>query len=149
MKSELVDIDSPQFVNSVLNIILKLNKKEIINPSRFIKLPDGWVFDKQTSLEWGPSSTNSMNLSKSKDYCEEKGGRLPNMKELQGLVDYKKHDSCIDKEAFPDTKSEYYWTSDVTAWRNDASWCVSFNGGDVGGYNEDSNNCVRPVRSSQ
>lgn len=147
-KHELVDIESSEFEKKILEIISKFQKKDA--PSlRFIKLPNGWVYDKQTGLKWGPSSSEYMNLAKAKEYCFKNGGRLPTLKELQSLVDYSKHEPAIEKESFPDTKSNWYWTSDITAWNKNAAWCVSFCYGYVIFGSEGSSNYARPVRANE
>ena len=61
------------------------------------------------------------------------GWRLPSLKELQGLVceECKKggkfsDDSMIDKEMFPFTPAEPYWTSDKYKWGDNRYWTVNF-----------------------
>lgn len=144
----LVDVNSEEFKSVVLGIVQSSCPK-LKTSTRFVTLPDGYVRDLTTGLDWGKSSSEYMNLSKAKDFCVKNGGRLPTMKELQSLVDYTKHDPAIDKDFFPDTKSAWYWTSDITAWDKVAVWCVSFNGGNVSYDDEGFNSDVRPVRSSQ
>lgn len=149
-KVNVVDINSNEFEQKILEII---SKKCVKKSDRFtiIEYPCvlGWVLDSKTGLEWGQSSPKSMNHSQAVEYCKEKGGRLPTREELQTLVDISKHEPCINKDIFTDTKNDYYWTSDITAWNKNAYWCVSFDFGVVNVFIEFDSLCVRPVRSSQ
>ena len=117
-----------------------------VKSERFIKLPDGWVKDIQTGLEWGPSSSDSMNWGKAKAHCEKADGRLPTVRELESLIDRKKHNPATD---LPGTKSEWYWTCEDTAWYSCNAWYVVFSHGSVNYDSKDYNYYVRPVRSSQ
>ena len=76
--------------------------------NRFKILRDGWIFDKALGIEWGPTSEKTMVWKDAKAYADKLGGRLPSVKELRSLVDYEKHDPCIDKDFFSDTKSSWY-----------------------------------------
>lgn len=151
----LVDINSKAFKAKVVEILSQMVEKDEPmscdqeHPRRFVKLPDGWIKDLQFGIEWGPSSAKSMNLKLAEEYCRNVGGRLPTLEELKSLVRYDRHEPAIDTAYFTDAKHDYYWTSTKTAWRNDASWCVSFSSGGVNSYYEGSVNYVRPVRASQ
>ncbi len=128
-------------------------KETISNPvesSRFKKLPDGWVLDKRTNLEWAPSSQKRMNFAEAEKYAAGKGGRLPAVRELHSLVGYDRHDPAIDTAFFSDTKTDdWYWTGTTTAWTTGAAWCVLFDFGRVGSNFKVDSNYVRPVRASQ
>lgn len=39
------------------------------------------------------------------------GWRMPTRKELESLVDTSRYNPAIDTEKYPDTKSDWYWTS--------------------------------------
>jgi hypothetical protein len=117
--------------------------------ARFRKLPDGWVLDKMTGREWGPSSEKTMNFEAANKYCEELGGRLPTRMELISLIDETKYDPSIDTQFFKDTKSSWYWTGTDYAGNSSCAWCVGFDNGGVFNGNEDGDSYVRPVRASQ
>ena len=137
--------------------VKKLNREIIVSPfmrllrdpNRFKKLEDGWVRDTLVGVEWGPCSEKYLTFKQAQEYCAKLGGRLPELNELQSLVDYTKFDPAIDKDLFPDTKSSYYWTGTQHARFEDYAWCVLFSSGfvlyDVKGYDY----YVRPVRASQ
>ena len=117
---------------------------------RFQKLKDGWIRDNFLGLDWGPSSTTRMNWEIAKKYAADQGGRLPTRRELESLVDITKYNPAIDKDIFPDTKTDdWYWTGDTVAWRSVYAWTVNFYFGYVDNWGKDYDFYVRPVRSSQ
>ena len=122
---------------------------EVCAAKRFIKLPGNWVKDTQTNLEWGPSSSERMPWEKAKAYCEKEGGRLPTVRELESLIDRTKHNPAVDKDAFPDTKSAWYWTSEVVAGYSGCAWIVDFSDGVVCYSTKANSGYVRAVRPSQ
>jgi len=130
---------------SEVNQFLKLLR----DPNRFKKLDDGWVRDNLCGIEWGPSSEERMPWAKAKDYCAKLKGRLPEVNELQSLVDYSKHDPAIDKSLFPDTKSSWYWTGTKVAGGFGYAWLVTFDYGDVANSGKGDDGYVRPCRASQ
>lgn len=116
---------------------------------RFIKLPDGWIRDLNHGLDWGSSSSESMNFSEAKEYCKSVGGRMPTVDELQTILDRSMYNPTADKKVFKDVKSEWYWTSSKYAGNSSCSWCVSFFLGNVLYFFEDFDFYARPVRASQ
>lgn len=119
------------------------------SPDRFTVLKDDWIKDSFTGLDWGPSSDDRMEFEDAVKYCSDNGGRLPEIHELNSLVDFTKREPAI-YEVFKDTKTDdWYWSGTKTSWRTDAAWCVSFISGGVYGYFEFGDSYVRPVRSSQ
>ena len=121
----------------------------VSNEGRFVRNSYGTVTDKQLKLIWYPTMAKQLTWEEAKKECEKLGCRLPTTKELYSLVDVSKYEPAIDKEIFPDTKSDYYWTSDVCAWDAGYAWYVDFSGGRVGGWYKGDSVYVRAVRSSQ
>ena len=119
---------------------------------RFIDNGDDTVTDLQTSLVWTKSTA-----AKDVDHktAEQKiaelgnGWRLPTSAELFSIADHSKHSPAIDTEAFPDTESDWYWTSTPCAWSDSAVWVVGFGYGGLTYGHRGSYACVRAVRSSQ
>lgn len=73
--------------------------------------------------------------------------RLPNVEELFALADRSRHDPAIDPEAFPDTPSDWFWTSTPAAWSpSSGAWFVYFGLGGAGTPYRDGVACVRAVR---
>ena len=131
-----------------VEVIVSPFMKLLRDPNRFKKLPDGWVRDTLVGVEWGPSSDKYLTFSQAQEYCAKLGGRLPEVNELQSLVDYTKRDPAIDKTLFPYTKSSWYWTGTELAGSSSSAWCVNYGGFVVNG-NKDIGGYVRPVRASQ
>jgi hypothetical protein len=120
----------------------------------------GTITDSATGLIWqkcsaglgttiGNCSTGSIssyNWSSAISYCEglTLGGRsdwrLPNINELGSIIDYTKSSNpSIDSTAFPNTQSDYYWSSSTYAQSTNYAWLVSFFNGYVYNYNKASN----------
>ncbi|MFA5154188.1 MAG: DUF1566 domain-containing protein [Clostridia bacterium] len=116
---------------------------------RFEKLSDGWIKDKVLGLDWGPSSTKTMNWEDAKKYAAEQGGRLPEIDELESLADRSRRNPAINP-IFADTKTDdWYWSNTPVVEYSGGAWVVSFGYGYVGNYDKDYRDFVRPVRSSQ
>jgi len=132
----------PLFAEGVLTQTLR-------SASRFSKLKDGWVKDEFLGIDWGPSSDKRMNWEDAEKHCANLGGRLPERFELASLIDDTKFKPAVDKDVFPDTVSDYYWSGTTYAYWTDGAWIVYFIDGyvyvDVKTYSY----YVRPVRSSQ
>ena len=103
------------------------------NVGRFVDNGDGTVTDNCTGLMWQADTGNDergLNWCSALAYCEglELGDhsdwRLPNVRELQSIVDYGRVDPSIDP-AF-DAVSSLYWTSTSLADGPGLAWDVSF-----------------------
>ena len=113
---------------------------------------DNTVTDAQTGLVWSKTT-----IACDVDYADAEkavaelgeGWRLPTVDELQTILDRTKYSPAIDTDAFPDTHSDWYWTSTPCAWNDKARWVVFFGNGFVGGSRQDVSACVRAVRASQ
>jgi hypothetical protein len=120
---------------------------------------DGTVTDTETGLMWQQGEGGFMNWETALSYCEnlvfpENQGyddwRLPNINELQSLVDYSKHNPAIDSYYFPYAVSSHYWSS--TPLASDTyygAWSVNFYGGDGYSSRGGSSLYVRAVRGGQ
>lgn len=74
------------------------------------------------------------------------GWRLPNVKELSSIVDRGRSGPSIDVAVFPNTASEFYWTSTPWAGVPGSAWGVQFGEGGVGGSFRNFSYHVRLVR---
>jgi len=78
--------------------------------------------------------------------------RLPNVKELQSIIDYGTHYPAIDITYFINTKSDPYWSSTTGDGDPDGSefaWRVHFHTGEVYAYYKTVDNYVRAVRGGE
>ena len=123
---------------------------------RFVDNGDGTITDTVNRLMWSKAT----NTSKCVDHKTAEGTcaaldlaghtdwRLPTRTELLTLVDDTRHQPAIDTDAFPDTKSDWYWTSTITAWASSCAWVVDFSYGSAFNGHRDSDDAfVRAVRS--
>jgi hypothetical protein len=112
------------------------------------------VKDLGRGLMWGPTLDRKMDFEEAKKACAEcrllgfSDWRLPTVEELFLLADRSRTEPAIDMDLFPDTKSDWYWTS--SPWADSPAslaWFVGFGYGSA--YNDlhDSKAFVRPVRS--
>ncbi|NEX15358.1 MAG: hypothetical protein C1943_01660 [Halochromatium sp.] len=137
--------------------------------SPFVNHGNGTVTDMKTGLMWGQCSAGqsgascsgtvvSMTWEAALAYAEYttlagySDWRLPNLKELNSLIDTGSHRPSIDGEAFPATRASRYWSSSPTASHPDYpwyAWSVSFDLGDFDQNAKDDTYFVRLVRSGQ
>jgi hypothetical protein len=128
---------------------------------------DGTVTDTSTGLIWQQSEVfneasevRQMTWEEALDYCEtltlagHDDWRLPNVNELQSIVDYEKSERpSIDTRFFKNAVSAAYWTATTAAPATDRAWCVFFYVGDVDVHNEPASKSnsyyVRAVRGGQ
>jgi len=114
---------------------------------------DDTVTDLATGLVWQQQDDGSArNHAQAITYCQElvlankSDWRLPDVKELATLVDFRSSSPSIDIAAFPNTNSIEFWS--VTNSTNGASraWLVSFADGSTRDDNKININLVRCVR---
>jgi hypothetical protein len=83
---------------------------------------DGTVTDTATSLIWQQGYAGEMTWEAALSYAESLNlagyddWRLPNITELQSIVDYNRYLPCINSTVFPNTAQySYYWSSTTSA----------------------------------
>jgi len=102
--------------------------------------------------EWQTGEPGRMKWQAAMDYCQNLtlGGkndwRLPNVDELETLVDRSKSRPAANKDIFPNIDLSYYWSATTSASNANHAWFVYFFYGGVGDDNKNSNNFVRCVR---
>ena len=117
---------------------------------------NGVVSDSTTKLEWQDDySDNGGDIKQTIwisaiDYCEalslDGGGwRLPNIRELESLVDDSKYNLSING-IFEFTSSNYYWSATSTINFSGDAWVVGFNIGYIGSTIKHYDSFVRCVR---
>jgi len=123
---------------------------------RFVDNSDDTITDTSTGLMWSKATITEGDVTHATaaevcallDLAGHRDWRLPTIDELFMLADRSRHTPAIDTAAFPDTRSDWYWTSTICAWSPGCAWIVNFNGGLADGVRRDGlNACVRAVRS--
>lgn len=112
------------------------------------------VRDTSTGLEWqAVAFEKKMTWKEADQACRELrlGGhsdwRLPTRVELLTLVDDTRHSPAIDTDAFPNTPSDWFWTSTAYAPSpTDYAWFVLFDSGSSNLDDRGSYYRVRAVR---
>jgi hypothetical protein len=117
---------------------------------------NGTVTHRPTGLVWQQEDDNTIRTWEAAiSYCEgltftgHGDWRLPNVRELQTLVDYSRYGPAIDSSLFPGTDSSYYWSSTSGGYFASNAWYVYFLDGYVGNYYKTSSYYVRCVRGGQ
>src|SRR3989339_1091426 len=103
---------------------------------------NGTVTDNGTGLIWQQEDDNTTRTWEAAiSYCEglslagETDWRLPNMKELESIIDDSRNNPAIDIKAFPNTNSSNYWSSTTPkASYTFYAWVVNFYSGSVSYY---------------
>ena len=136
---------------------------------RFTDNGDGTVTDELTGLiwlkdasclesrSWADAFTYVNNLNSGSDYaCDSYTAatfgdwRLPNVKELQSLIDYGNHGPCLPSgHLFTGVVSNYYWSSTTNANSTGYAWYVFLDVGHVRNDDKDNSNYVWPVRGGE
>ncbi|MBK9440632.1 MAG: DUF1566 domain-containing protein [Comamonadaceae bacterium] len=132
---------------------------------------DGTVTDSATSLVWmrcsmgqtwnGPASTctgaalgytweQANALTGTVIFAGQSDWRMPNIRELQSIVDRTVSDPSIDTVAFVNTPAAHFWSASASANESINAWRVGFfNGGASNGYSRSEAYHVRLVRGGQ
>ena len=104
----------------------------------FIDNADGTVTETNTGLMWQQDTApGTYTWQQALAYCENlilagyNDWRLPNVNELQSIVDYSRDDPAIDTIYFPNTESKIYWSSSTYVANQTSAWMVGFYNGGV------------------
>lgn len=119
----------------------------------YIDNGDSTVTDIATGLMWQQEDDNvPRNWENAIIFCEElnnanyQNWRLPNIKELQSIVDLTTTNPTIDPIAFPSTNTYLYWSSTTYVDNIGRAWQVGFDDGRVTNYDKSGLFYVRCVR---
>ncbi len=96
-------------------------------------------------MAWG----DALNYCKGLSLGGQNDWRLPNVKELESLVDDTRYAPAIDSTYFPNVVASYYWSSTTYASGPNSAWVVYFDGGGVYGSGKSNGYYVRCVRGGQ
>ena len=125
------DIGSPVYARCVRST------RQVAPPATVFSGDPDTVIDARTGLRWQrtPPPTLYPKAEGAIAYCQglQLGGtpgfRLPTVKELNTLIDESSVGPAIDKANFPETQSEWYWTSSPYVGLTGYHWAVSFGDG--------------------
>ncbi len=107
------------------------------------------ALDRWTGLTWQRQSASPSGWADAKSYCAilELAGlsdwRLPSVRELYGLADYRVREPAFDDVAFPDASSSKWWSRTVNVDDVSQGWVVDF---ELGSIALDSVDTLYPVR---
>ena len=123
---------------SVENIVRCVRKSAAAQGWALQDNDNGTLTDLTTGLTWQKSDDNTTRTwFEAASYCNglEHGSksdwRLPRVKELLSIVDYRSMNPAIDNTRFPGTISADYWSASSHAFNGDLAWTVHFNGGSI------------------
>ncbi len=136
-----------------------------------VKTDDGGLHDKDNTYTWysttnnnygNPGTQNGGSCSGSNcdtaafveavnnaGWCGHNDWRLPSRRELYSIVDYSRVNPATETNYFPNTQSDFYWSSSSYGGYNSYAWGVNFYDG--AGYDRAKNTShyVRLVRGGQ
>ena len=124
--------------------------------SRFVDNGDGTITDTNTGLMWSKATLSQACVTHAQaegicadlDLAGHKDWRLPTVEELFPLADRSRQGPAIDNHAFPDTQSDWYWSSTIAAWSSGLAWYVGFFNGSSDYYHRGGSYAfVRAVRA--
>lgn len=135
----------------------------------FVNNGDGTITDTSTGLMWQQTTApGTYTWAQGLSYCENlslagySDWRLPNPKEMDSIVDYRRYRPSINVGFFPDTIGDSfylpnYWLSTTVASNNGAAWSLDFYYGGCndwsyeggGGGSKLDSGYVRTVRGGQ
>ena len=108
------------------------------------------VTDSETGLMWMQAAGTERDWQTALAYCQDlnhhghSDWRLPDLNELESLVDYTRYTSAIDPVF--SCRSSIYWSSSPYAGNSGYAWLVSFYYGSANYYSKDDKCYVRCVR---
>jgi hypothetical protein len=144
------------FQENALNATANAIAPAATTNTRFVDNGDGTITDTLLNLMWSKATLSDKCIThkKAEKICAEldlaghTDWRLPTVEELFALADRSRKQPAIDTDAFQDTKSDWYWTSTISAWSSDFAWFVYFSYGFAYDYRRDDGLAfVRAVRS--
>jgi hypothetical protein len=126
------------FENRDVNLVLKNESLNLIciKPKKQ---------ENKKSLSWGKTEQNRMNFKEAKEFCEAKGSRLPNAKELFSLAIFKVFNEKEYAQKYGFTQPKYYWSSDANDDFSNTAIVVGFLRASVASSAKDNKSFVRCV----
>lgn len=129
-----------------------VNGDEIPLKRKFEYNLDGTITSKDTFFVWYQDENEPMvwedaiSFCENLDFAQSSEWKLPNIKELQTLIDYKKFNPAVDDEFFPGVMPSEYWSSTPTS--EFSALFVNFFDGVVSMFNKDALLYPRCIRTN-
>lgn len=82
-----------------------------------------------TSVTWQQALQIPNMLNANGGYAGYSDWRLPNIKELQSIIEQQCYSPSIESTIFPSTASDFYWSSSPYIDGNDLAWGIYFSDG--------------------
>ncbi len=133
-------------------------RKGVAWPSPRFVVSGDCVTDSLTGLMWvkSPDSTqrawaDALTYANDLSLCDYSDWRLPNRKELRGLINYGQSSSVtwLEGQGFSNVQAAQYWSSTTYAPDPLAAWAINMGDGSMGVPARTASHYVWPVRSSQ
>lgn len=110
------------------------------------------AYDTTSKLTWSRDFKTALTFAAAVTYCGDlplngfDDWRLPTLKELQSLVDYRTDYPAIDTTVFEGTTNDDFWSSTSYLFNAEAKWAVRFSTGDSfpPDFDPKAARCVRP-----
>lgn len=134
-----ISVDSQEVTDTVTNLIWR-------------RCAEGMNWNGTTCSGTATIYTHANALLRARNEATNSGKdwRLPNVKELESLMDRSRSNPAIDLVAFPATPASYFWSSSYSAGGSDVAWGGDFYFGEIGSSAGRSYlSAVRLVRTGQ
>jgi hypothetical protein len=112
-----------------------------------VKMVDGGLRDMNKTYIWDNSFNFAVDVN-AQSLCGNSDWRMPTKDELLGIVKFGSTPT-IDTTYFPNTVSNWFWSSSPSANFSSSAWDVGFDGGGSSGYGKDNYDYVRLVREDK
>jgi hypothetical protein len=121
------------------------------------KCSEGQTWDKVTggchmgsaSYLWQAALNQAQTTNNKGGFAGKSDWRVPNIKELDAIVEEQCNNPAINLAVFPATPNAVFWSSSPTAYAGGHAWSIHFNSGINDASTKNSSYQVRLVRSGQ
>ena len=123
---------------TIVSLVIGFVLVGVAGAESFTDHGNGTVTDGATGLVWQQqdddrtrSWVDALAYCEGLDFAGRSDWRLPNIRELESIVNATTYNPAIDETDFPNTNSSGYWSSTSGASYSDDAWYVYFHDGHV------------------